>query len=174
MNRESDAMIDDDMRAVIAAQRLCYAATVGADGRPNLSPKGTIRVWDDTHLFFCDIASPTTRANLAVNPWIELNVVDPLSRRGYRFRGTASLHAGDAIYREALARLAAEERVSYAVHAVALVEVERALSIASPAYERVPDEAAMRELWRSRRQGLEAEFELHLSRRDAWRPDWAR
>jgi len=32
------------MRAVIAAQRLCFAATVTPDGRPNLSPKGTIRI----------------------------------------------------------------------------------------------------------------------------------
>ena len=167
-------MIDDDMRALIAAQRLCYAATVAADGRPNLSPKGTIRVWDDRHLFFCDIASPGTRANLAANPWIELNVVDPLSRRGYRFLGTATLHAGDAVYRDALARLAAEERVSYAVHAIVLVNVERVLSIASPAYERVPDEAAMRELWRDRRAGLEAQFEQHLARRGPWRPEWAR
>ncbi|HSP98452.1 MAG TPA: pyridoxamine 5'-phosphate oxidase family protein [Candidatus Dormibacteraeota bacterium] len=167
-------MIDDDMRAVIAAQRLCYAATVAPDGRPNLSPKGTIRVWDDHHLLFYDIASPGTRANLAVNPWIEINVVDPLSRRGYRFRGTATVHAGDAVYRDALARLAAEQRVSYAVHAVVLVRVERALPIASPAYERVPDEATMRELWRARRAGLEAEFEQHLARRGPWRPEWAR
>jgi uncharacterized protein len=167
-------MIDDDMRALIAAQRLCYAATVTADGRPNLSPKGTIRVRDDRHLFFCDIASPGTRANLAANPWIEINVVDPLSRRGYRFLGTATVHAGDVVYRDALARLAAEERVSYAVHAIVLVNVERVLSIASPAYERVPDEAAMRELWRDRRAGLEAQFEQHLARRGPWRPEWAR
>jgi predicted pyridoxine 5'-phosphate oxidase superfamily flavin-nucleotide-binding protein len=167
-------MIDDDMRALIAAQRLCYAATVTADGRPNLSPKGTIRVWDDTHLFFCDIASPGTRANLAVNPWIEINVVDPLSRRGYRFLGTATLHSGDAVYGDALARLAAEERVSYAVQAVVLVRVERVLSIASPAYERVADEAAMRELWRDRRASLETRFEQYLARRGPWRPDWVR
>jgi len=166
-------MIDADMRALIAAQRLCYAATLAADGRPNLSPKGTIRVWDDAHLFFCDIASPNTRVNLAANPWIEINVVDPLSRRGYRFRGTATLHAGDTVYREAMARLAAEGSVPYPAHAVVLVRVERVLSIASPAYERVADEAAMRAQWRERRAGLEAEFEQHLARRGPWRPEWA-
>lgn len=167
-------MLDDDMRAVIAAQRLCYAATVGLDGRPNLSPKGTIRVWDDDHLFFCDIASPATRTNLATNPWIEINVIDPLSRRGYRFRGTATVHAGDAIYREALTRLAAEERVSYDVAALVLVRLERVLGIASPAYERVADETAMRQLWHERRARLDAQFEHHLTRRGPWRPDWAR
>jgi predicted pyridoxine 5'-phosphate oxidase superfamily flavin-nucleotide-binding protein len=167
-------MIDDDMRAMIAAQRLCYAATVDGEGRPNLSPKGTIHVWDDAHLFFCDIASPGTRTNLASNPWIEINVVDPVSRRGYRFRGTATVHADDAVYREALTRLAAEEPVAYVAHAVVLVRLERVLAVASPAYEWIADEAAMREQWRERRVGLEAEFEQHLARRGPWRPDWAR
>jgi hypothetical protein len=43
-------IFDDDMRAVIAVQQLCFAATATPDRRPNLSPKGTIRIWDDRHL----------------------------------------------------------------------------------------------------------------------------
>lgn len=85
-------MITADMKAVIEATHLCFAATVTPDGRPNLSPKGTIRVWDDEHLFFLDIASPNTRANLARTPWMEINVVEQLSRRGYRFFGRAEVH----------------------------------------------------------------------------------
>lgn len=76
-------MITSDMRAIIDVAQLCFAATVTPDGRPNVSPKGTIRVWDDNRLFFLDIASPGTRANLARSPWMEINVVDQLSRRGY-------------------------------------------------------------------------------------------
>lgn len=52
------------MRAVIEAARLCFAALVTPEGRPILSLKGTVGVWDDTRLFFLDIASPGTRANL--------------------------------------------------------------------------------------------------------------
>jgi len=85
-------MIDADMQAVIESARLCFVATVTPEGRPNLSPKGTIRVWDDAHLFFLDIASPGTRANLERNPWMEINVVDQISRRGYRFFGRAEVH----------------------------------------------------------------------------------
>jgi len=44
-------MLTPDMRAVIKAAHLCFVATVTPEGRPNLSPKGTIRVWDDAHLF---------------------------------------------------------------------------------------------------------------------------
>lgn len=39
-----------DMKRVVAEQRLVYVATVCPDGTPNLSPKGTIAVWDDDHL----------------------------------------------------------------------------------------------------------------------------
>ena len=88
-----------DMRAVIEVSQLCFAATVTPEGRPSLSPKGTIRVWDDEHLFFLDIASPGTRTNLAYSPWLELNVVDQLSRRGYRFAGRTTLHEpGSTVY----------------------------------------------------------------------------
>jgi hypothetical protein len=38
-------MLDPDMRAIIEATHLCFVATVTPEGRPNLSPKGTIRVW---------------------------------------------------------------------------------------------------------------------------------
>src|SRR2546428_2395728 len=52
--------LDADMLAVIAAQRLCFAATVTPEGRPNLSPQGTVRVWDAHPIFFFGIPSPGT------------------------------------------------------------------------------------------------------------------
>jgi hypothetical protein len=165
-------MIDDDMRAVIAAQHLCFAATVSPDGTPNLSPKGTIRVWDDTHLFFCDIASPNTRRNLAANPHIEVNVVETTSRRGYRFAGRATLHVGDETYERATRMIFNDEQARYPVHAVVLIEVERARPLLSPGYWVVDDEHAMRAMWHERRARMDAEFEAHIARRGpARRPD---
>ncbi len=49
------SMITDDVRAVIQSAHLCVAATVTPDGRPNLSPKGTIRVWDDDHEVYASV-----------------------------------------------------------------------------------------------------------------------
>ncbi len=69
--------LDDDMRRVVREQALGFAATVCPDGTPNLSPKGTTIVWDDEHPVFLHLHSPRTVANLAVNPAIEVNVVDP-------------------------------------------------------------------------------------------------
>lgn len=163
-------MITPDMRALVRAAHLCFAATVSPDGRPNLSPKGTIRVWDDRHLYFLDIASPNTRANLAHNPWIELNVVDQLSRRGYRFAGRATVLRSGSVYEEAVRRVVDEEGRAYPVASVVLVAVERAAALVSPGYAHLPDEPAMRAAWKERRAGLDGEFEAHIGAGPAFRP----
>lgn len=163
------AILTQDMRAVIRSAHLCFAATVTPEGRPNVSPKGTIRVWDDTHLFFLDIASPGTRANLALHPWMELNVVDQLSRRGYRFSGRATMHAQGEIFDRALGIVFAEEKAPYPVKSIVLLEVEHAAPLVSPGYWHVADEHAMRALWRERRKALDDEFEAHLATQGAFR-----
>lgn len=158
-----------DMRAILQAAHLCFAATVSPDGMPNLSPKGTIRVWDDRHLFFLDLASPGTRANLQARPWLELNVVDQLSRRGYRFFGPATIHVGDAVFEEAARRVLSEERAATPVAAVVRLALERAAPLVSPGYWRVSDERAMRALWRERRAALDQEFEAYLAQGEPFR-----
>jgi uncharacterized protein len=161
--RSDGPVLDADVRAVVESAHLVFAATVTPDGEPNLSPKGTIRVWDDHHLFFLDIASPTTRANLEHSPRIELNVVEQLSRRGYRFFGTATLHRDDDVFREAMRRVFAEEGASYPVNCVVLVAVERMDALVSPGYLHSASERAMRDSWKTRRAALDAAFEEHVA-----------
>jgi uncharacterized protein len=157
--------ISPDMQAVIESARLCFVATVTPDGRPNLSPKGTIRVWDDASLFFLDIASPGTRANLERNPWMEINVVDQISRRGYRFYGRAQIHLeGSAFYQDAMRRLYGDGPHEWSPNSVVVLAVERAAPLLSPAYWRVADEMAIREMWRPRREELDKAFEAHVAR----------
>ena len=137
------------MKRVVLEQKLGFIATVCPDGTPNLSPKGTTTVWDDEHLLFADIASPHSIRNLASNPAIEINVVDPFVRKGYRFKGTATLHTDDETYERALSLLAsrgynaAPERIK----TVALVRVERAAALVSPAYHGGAGESEVRARW---------------------------
>jgi predicted pyridoxine 5'-phosphate oxidase superfamily flavin-nucleotide-binding protein len=159
------ATLTPDMRAVIEACQLCFAATVTPEGRPNLSPKGTIRVWDGEHLFFLDIASPGTRANLEQSPWLELNVVDQLSRRGYRFAGAATLHhPGSEVYGDAVRRVYGDATPSSRPSAVVLLAVDHAAPVLSPAYWRGLDEHDIRAQWRERRATLDQEFDAYLAR----------
>jgi predicted pyridoxine 5'-phosphate oxidase superfamily flavin-nucleotide-binding protein len=82
-------VLDDDMKRCVERQRLGFVASVSPDGTPNLSPKDTLAVWDEDTLVFADIRSPATVRNLIENPAVEVNVVDPESHRGFRFRGRA-------------------------------------------------------------------------------------
>ncbi|HEY6829827.1 MAG TPA: pyridoxamine 5'-phosphate oxidase family protein [Gemmatimonadaceae bacterium] len=155
------------MRAVIRSAHLSFVATVAADGRPNLSPKGTIGVWDDTCLFFLDLASPNTRANLAREPRLELNVVEQLSRRGYRFAGRATVYpSGTAEYLTGVARIYGDAQPRPAPVAVVVLKVDAAAPLLSPAYYRGLDETTLRAQWRARRAALDAEFEAYLAQVD--------
>lgn len=150
------AVLTDDMKRVVLEQRLAYHATVCPDGTPNLSPKGTTSVFDDDHLFFAEIRSPQTLANLRANPAIEVNVVDVLARRGYRFKGTASIHEGDEVYERALELLRERDYGAYEdrVRAIVLIRVERAEPVTSPAYDAGHTEAELIEQYVAYYAGL--------------------
>src|SRR5947208_16124207 len=96
-------ILTDDMQRVVHEQRLGFVATARPDGTPNLSPKGTTTVWDDDHLVFADLRSPNTVANLRHNPMVEINVVDPILRKGYRFKGPAQVLTEGALYEQIMA-----------------------------------------------------------------------
>ena len=147
-------ILTDDMRRVVREQRLAFVATTRPDGSPNVSPKGTIDVWDDEHLVFLDIRSPRTVANLARDPRVELNVVDPLVRKGYRFRGTGRVLAGGPEFDAVLAFYERERgRARRGVEHVVLVRVEHASALVSPAYDAGATEDELRTLWRRRLLG---------------------
>lgn len=130
------SIIDDDMRAIVESSGLGFVATICDDGSPNLSPKGTIRVWDGEHLVFLNQASPNTVANLRRDPRLEINVVDVFKRRGYRFKGTAELRApGDEVFEWMHQWLLEAHGPGYPAHEAVLITVERALPVHSPAYQ---------------------------------------
>jgi predicted pyridoxine 5'-phosphate oxidase superfamily flavin-nucleotide-binding protein len=128
-------MLDGDMRALVSRTMLCFAATVNEDGTPNLSPKSSLRVHDDNHLIFANMASPGTVDNLRHNPAIELNCVDIFSRRGYRFTGRAAIYSGDdPLYLDLKREMATEHGDAIPVHDAVLVEVTEVKQVISPAY----------------------------------------
>ena len=130
-------MLTEDMKRVVREQRLGFYATVCDDGSPNVSPKGTTFVWDDDHLFFAEIRSPRTLANIRAGSLVEVNVVDPLVRKGYRFKGPATIHErGSSVHVDGVERLReAGSTLADRVNAVVLIEVRDARPVVSPAYD---------------------------------------
>ena len=127
-------ILSEDMQRLIAEQRLAFVASVSADGTPNLSPKATTRVYDDDHLAYLDIASPGTRANIAKNPAVEINVVDHILRRGYRFKGIARFLTEGPEFDRAIGMFRSNSLLMGRSKGVVLIKVERALPLLSPAY----------------------------------------
>jgi uncharacterized protein len=146
-------ILTEDMKRVILEQRLGFVATVCSDGTPNLSPKGTTTVWDDDHLVFADIYSPGTIANLQQNPAIEINVVDPDVRKGYRFKGTAVVLTEGTLFEEILA-FYRKRGTQHAIRSIVMMTVERALPLVSPAYDGGASEDEVRERWQNYRASL--------------------
>lgn len=138
--------LTDDMKRVIAEQRLAYVATVCEDGTPNLSPKGTVAAWGDDAIVFADIRSPATVANVARNPAMEINVVDPVSRKGYRFKGKAEVLREGGAFEDLLAFYRARGS-NNAIRAIVRMTVERAAPLISRAYDLGQSEAEVRAYW---------------------------
>jgi uncharacterized protein len=147
-------VLTDEMKRFVLEQRLGFIATVCPDGTPNLSPKGTTTIFDDEHLVFADIVSPNTVANLRRNPAIEINVVDPFVRKGYRFKGTATIHARGDTYQRGLGVLQERGYQTDTVKHIVLVAVERALPLLSPVYIGGAREDKVRARWAQHFAGL--------------------
>ena len=144
-----------DMKRVVDEQRLGFFATVCPDGTPNLSPKGTTAVWDDNHLIFANIRSPGTLKNLRLHPDVEINVVDPFVRKGYRFKGVAEILESGAVYDRILA-FYRHRGSKNTIREIVLVRVHTAQPIDSPAYDLGLTEDEVRERMERYFQSLRA------------------
>ena len=145
--------ISDSLKKFLDEQKLGYVATVSPDGTPNLSPKGTIIAWDKTTIAFADIRSPNTLKNLASNPNVEINVVDPLLRKGFRIKGTASIIKDGQNY-DAILNHYRERGVKSPIGAIVLVAVTEISEVTSPLYDLGFTEEEMKEKWKKHLLGI--------------------
>ena len=125
---------NDEIKNLVNFQKLGYVATVSPDGTPNLSPKGTIAILDDSRLVFANIRSPKTIDNLTKNPSIEINVIDPFSRMGYRFKGLGKILSEGEDFENILDYFIQKGIKSNISHIV-LVDVKFFSEITSPSYD---------------------------------------
>jgi predicted pyridoxine 5'-phosphate oxidase superfamily flavin-nucleotide-binding protein len=148
------SVLNSEMKRLVERQKLGFVATVCPDGTPNLSRKGTTAVWDDDHLVFADIRSPGSVSNIRHNPAVEINVVDPVLRKGYRFKGSARVLGDGALFDEILAFFR-KRGVSSPIKHVVVIQVERALPVVSPAYDSGATEEEIRSRWQDYWRSIE-------------------
>lgn len=139
-------MITSKIKDFLNLHKLGYVATVTSDGKPNISPKGTIIGWDSQTLAFADIRSPDTIKNLKDNPDVEINVIDPLLRKGYLFQGTAKIIEDETLYQEILNyyRL---NGIKSQINSIVLVDVSNISNVTSPLYDMGISEDEIKSKW---------------------------
>ena len=142
------------MRRIVAEQELGFVATTRPDGTPAVSPKGTLRVWSDTQLVFLHLHSPGTVANLAANPAVEVNVVDPILRKGWRFAGRGTVYSPGPAFHEILSWYDRPASATPA-KAVVIIDVDRAEELVSPVYDSGAGEDEVVARWRQHYSDLD-------------------
>ena len=125
---------NDELKKLVNFQKLGYVATVSSDGTPNLSPKGTIAILDDSRLVFANIRSPKTIENLPNNPSIEINVIDPFSRMGYRFKGLANILSNGEDFENILDYFK-QKGIKSTISHIVVIDVTSFSEITSPSYD---------------------------------------
>ena len=126
--------ISNEIKSFVNFQKLGYVATVSADNTPNLSPKGTIIAIDESHLAFADIRSPQTIENLKKNSSIEINIVDPIHRKGFRFKGSGEIIDDGEKFKEVLEQYK-KNGIKSKINAIVIVTVETLHEVTSPSYD---------------------------------------
>lgn len=139
-------MITEEIKDFLNLQKLAYVATVTSDGKPNISPKGTMIGWDSETLAFADIRSPDTVRNLKDNPNVEINVIDPLLRKGFLFQGTARIIEDGPTYEKILNHYR-ENGIKSKINSIILVDVSNISDVTSPLYDMGISEEEIKSKW---------------------------
>jgi hypothetical protein len=118
------AKLTEEAKKTIAAIRPSLVATASKNGKPNVSAKGSLRVLDDEHLLFADVASPRTIANIKENPQVAVICLDAATRKGCRIWGKGEVFNSGELFDNTVAELASRNMKVRNVVKVTVEEVE--------------------------------------------------
>ena len=116
--------LTNEAKMAIAEIRPSLVATASKTGKPNVSAKGSLRVLDDEHLAFADIASPRTVTNIRENPRVAVICLDAAARKGCRIWGQGSIFNSGELFDQLSAEYAEKNMVVKNVVKVAVEEIE--------------------------------------------------
>jgi len=139
--------ITSEIKTFLNTQKLGYVATVSSDGKPNLSPKGTIIPWSEHLLAFANIRSPDTMMNLKNNSFVEINVIDPLSRKGYLFTGTGKIIKDTPMYHDII-NYYRTNGIQSPISSIVIVHISSISIVTSPLYDLGKTENEIKLKWK--------------------------
>ncbi len=105
----------------------CLVGTASKDGWPQISPKGSVMVYDQETLAYWERSRRSAMENVGENPKVVIYYNNQATRTRWRFYGTATIHESGAVRDDVMSKtIQAEldrdpERLGVAV----LVKVEK-------------------------------------------------
>ena len=82
----------------------CLLGTASKDGQPQISPKGSVMVYDDETLAYWERAKRSGLENIKDNPHVVVYYNNQEKRIRWRFYGQASIHEAGPIREEVMSR----------------------------------------------------------------------
>ncbi|MBO3092767.1 pyridoxamine 5'-phosphate oxidase family protein [Schleiferilactobacillus harbinensis] len=116
------ATLTTEMKEMLKNQ-LPFLATTSADGKPQVGPKGSLHVLDDSHLIYFEHTFRHAYTNLRHNQQAAVAVADRAAQKGFRFEGTAHIHENDDYANQVLGKTKIFDRFPRA--GVVVIDVER-------------------------------------------------
>jgi pyridoxine/pyridoxamine 5'-phosphate oxidase len=116
--------LTENAKTAIAEIRPSLVATASQSGKPNVSAKGSLRILDDQHVLFANVASPRTIANIKENPQVAIICLDASARRGCRIWGQGEIINAGELFNQISKEYAARDMKVKDVVKVAVEEVE--------------------------------------------------
>lgn len=116
--------LTEEAKKAIGEIHPALVATVSKNGKPNVSAKGSLRVLDDEHILFADIASPRTIANIKENPQVAVICLNAAARKGCRIWGKGEIFNSGDLFDKAVAEWASRNMKVRNVVKIAVEEVE--------------------------------------------------
>jgi hypothetical protein len=105
--------LNDEMRQLIDRNRAdglsCLLGAASADGRPQISIKGSVLVFDRETLAYWERAKRSALDNIVQNPQVVIFYRNPEQRVNRRFHGTATVYETGAIRANVMSRTVKDE-----------------------------------------------------------------
>lgn len=95
------AKLTEDMKKMIETQ-LAYVATVDSNGNPNIGPKRSMRVYDDSTLVYNENTAKQTMNNILSTGKASVGFADWDKLKGFRFSGKAEIQTEGKMFDEAV------------------------------------------------------------------------
>ena len=100
--------LTDEMKdlfdSALADRMSCLVGTATKDGRPQISPKGSVMVFDKESLAYWERSLRSSLDNVAENPHVVVYYSNPEKRIRWRFYGTAKVYDSGPIRDEVMGR----------------------------------------------------------------------